>query len=412
MYEVSKSTDELAIRKQFPSLSQKINGRDLIYLDNAATSQKPQTVIESLGNYYEWNNANIHRGIHSLAERATFGYEATRKSVKKFINASEHEEIIFTKGTTEGINLVSQSYGRKFLGKDDEIIISHLEHHSNIVPWQILCEQTGAKLKVIPISSAGEIIMEEYYKLLSNKCKIVSVSYISNSLGTINNVTEIISKAHEHGALVMIDAAQAAPHVKIDVQGLDVDFLAFSSHKMYGPTGVGVLYGKRHILEIMDPYQGGGEMIDQVSFKKTTYNNIPYKFEAGTPPIAGVIAFNEEIKFITDLGHGTIARHENQLLDYANYKLQQVDGFTPIGTAEKKTAVISFNLDGIHDFDLSILLDSKGIAVRNGHHCTQPIMDYFNIEGTVRASFAVYNTSEEIDILADALVNIRKKIVT
>lgn len=400
---VSTQLDIEAIRKQFPILHQEVNGKPLIYFDNAATSQKPQVVIDALTHYYNTDNANIHRGIHTLAERSTTAFEDTRKAVASFLNANEPEEIIFTKGTTEGINLVASTFGRKFINEGDEIIVSGLEHHSNIVPWQMLCEEKKAILKVIPVNDKGELIISEYEKLLSDKTKLVSVNYISNALGTINPVQEIISKAHEFKAKVLIDAAQAAPHVKLDVQALECDFLAFSAHKVYGPTGVGALYGKRSLLESMPPYQGGGEMIKEVSFKGTTYNDIPYKFEAGTPNIGEVIAFKAAIDFVEELTQEAIAQHEDDLMAYANELLRDVDGFQPIGTANKKASVISFLIEGVHPFDLGQLLDAKGIAVRTGHHCAQPLMDFFQIEGTVRASFSVYNTKEEIKAFVEAL---------
>ncbi len=405
--DTSISVDE--IRKEFPVLHQQVNGKPLIYFDNAATSQTPECVTNALIHYYQNDNANIHRGIHTLAERATTAFEETRKAAQRFINAGEAEEIIFTKGTTEGINLVAQAYGRKFLKAGDEIIISGMEHHSNIVPWQLLCEQTGAKLKVIPVQPSGEILLEDFDRLLTDKTKLVSVVYISNSLGTVNPVAEIIAKAHAAGAVTMVDGAQAAPHHQIDVQALDCDFLAFSGHKMYGPTGVGVLYGKRALLERMDPYQGGGEMIREVTFEKTTYNDIPYKFEAGTPNIADVVAFKAAIEFIEGIGFEFLHQQEMALLQRGKERLYSIDGFTPIGTAAHKTSVISFLIDGVHPFDLGMLLDARGIAVRTGHHCTQPLMDHFQIEGTVRASFAVYNTVEEIDTFAEALSEIVKK---
>lgn len=400
---VGTAIDINEIRKQFPILHQEVNGKPLVYFDNAATSQKPQCVIDALTHYYNTDNSNIHRGIHTLAERATTAFEDTRKTVAKFLNANEAEEIIFTKGTTEGINLVASTFGRKFINAGDEIIVSALEHHSNIVPWQMLCEEKGAILKVIPVNEKGELIIDEYVKLLSDKTKLVSVNYISNALGTINPVKEIIAEAHKVGAKVLIDAAQAAPHVKMDVKALDCDFLAFSAHKVYGPTGVGALYGKRALLESMPPYQGGGEMIKDVSFSGTTYNDIPYKFEAGTPNIGEVIAFKSAIKFVEDLGQENIAHYEDELMAYANDLLKDVDGFTPIGTADKKASVISFLIDGVHPFDLGQLLDARGIAVRTGHHCAQPLMEFFNIEGTVRASFSVYNTKEEIKYFVDSL---------
>ncbi|MBV6642651.1 MAG: cysteine desulfurase [Cyclobacteriaceae bacterium] len=403
------STSVEQIRKEFPVLHQEVNGKPLIYFDNAATAQKPKAVLDALSHYYEYDNANIHRGIHTLAERATSAYEDTRKSVGKFVNANETEEIIFTKGTTEGINLVAQAYGRKFLKDGDEIIISQLEHHSNIVPWQILADQTGAVVKIIPINEKGELLLEEYRKLLSEKTKILAVNYISNSLGTINPVKEIISLAHDAGAVTLIDAAQAAPHHPLDVQDIDCDFLAFSAHKMYGPTGVGALYGKRRLLESMDPYQGGGEMIKEVTFEKTTYNDIPYKFEAGTPNIADVVALKAAIEFIQSIGYTFIHDHEELLLNHANKVLLDIPGMTPYGQASEKASVFSFNIDGVHPFDIGMWLDAKGIAVRTGHHCTQPLMDWLRIEGTVRASMAIYNTIEELDIFAEALKDIVKK---
>lgn len=405
---VDTAIDINEIRKQFPILHQEVNGKPLVYFDNAATSQKPQCVIDALTHYYNTDNSNIHRGIHTLAERATSAFEDTRKTVAKFLNANEVEEIVFTKGTTEGINLVAATFGRKFINDGDEIIVSGLEHHSNIVPWQILCEEKGAILKVIPVNEKGELIFDEYVKLLSDKTKLVAVNYISNALGTINPVKEIISEAHKAGAKVLIDAAQAAPHVKMDVKDLDCDFLAFSAHKVYGPTGVGALYGKRALLESMPPYQGGGEMIKEVSFSGTTFNDIPYKFEAGTPNIGEVIAFKSAIDFVEELGQENIARYEDELMAYANDLLKEVDGFTPVGTSNKKASVISFLIDGVHPFDLGQLLDAKGIAVRTGHHCAQPLMDFFNIEGTVRASFSVYNTKEEIKYFVDSLKTVVK----
>lgn len=403
---VETAFDVREIRKEFPILHQQVNGKPLVYFDNAATSQKPKCVIDALNEYYNLNNSNIHRGIHALAERATTAYELTRKKVAQFINAPEVEEIIFTKGTTEGINLVAASFGRNFIQAGDEIIISGLEHHSNIVPWQLLCQEKGCELKVIPINNKGEIIFEEYLNLLSNKTKLVSVNHISNSLGTINPVSEIINEAHKVGAKVLIDGAQAAPHVPIDVQALDCDFYAFSAHKVYGPTGTGVLYGKREVLEMMPPYQSGGEMIKEVHFSGTTFNDIPYKFEAGTPNIGEVIAFKEALDFVDRIGKDAISAHEDDLLKYATGLLNEVEGFIPMGTADKKAGVISFLIDGVHPFDLGQLLDARGIAVRTGHHCTQPLMDFFQIEGTVRASFSVYNTKEEIDYFVDSLKSI------
>ncbi|WP_436515698.1 aminotransferase class V-fold PLP-dependent enzyme [Ekhidna sp. To15] len=394
------------IRGEFPILNQEVNGKPLIYFDNAASSQTAKSVVDALIQFYEKDHANIHRGIHTLAERSTKKFEATRERVHKFINSAEADEIIFTKGTTESINLVAQSWGSKYLQKGDEILISQLEHHSNIVPWQLAAERTGAIIKVIPINDKGEIRIEEYKKLLSSKTKLVAVNYVSNSLGTINPVKEMISLAIDQGVTTMIDAAQAAPHIKIDVQDMNCDFLALSSHKMYGPTGVGVLYGRRDILETMPPYQGGGEMIKDVSFNGTTFNDIPYKFEAGTPNIGEVIAFKYAMDFIDEIGHENIQAYEHELLEYANAKLNKIPGFTPIGTAEDKASVISFLVSNVHPYDLGQLLDVKGIAVRTGHHCTQPLMDFLEIDGTVRASFAVYNTKEEIDVFCESLQKI------
>jgi cysteine desulfurase/selenocysteine lyase len=406
---VSSGLDIQKIRDMFPVLHQEVNGKPLIYFDNAATSQKPKSVIDALTGYYEGYNSNIHRGIHTLAEKATTAFEETRKRAQQFINSREAEEIIFTKGTTDSINLVASTFGRKFINEGDEIIITTMEHHSNIVPWQLLCEEKGAILKVIPINEAGEIIFEEYEKLLSEKTKLVSVVYASNSLGTVNPVEKIIAKAHEFGAKVLLDGAQAAAHIVLDVQKLNCDFLALSAHKAYGPTGTGILYGKREILEKIPPYQGGGEMIKDVSFNGTTYNDIPYKFEAGTPNIADVIAFKYAMDFIDELGKTNIAQHENDLLAYSTSQLQTVDGLKLVGTAQDKVSVSSFIVDGIHHFDLGMLLDAKGVAVRTGHHCTQPLMDNFCIEGTARASFAVYNTKAEIDVMIEGLHDIVKK---
>lgn len=400
------------IRKDFPVLHQEVNGYPLIYLDNAATSQKPQQVIDALNYYYTHDNANIHRGIHSLAERSTANFEETRKAVQAFINAPEAAEIIFTSGTTGSINLVAQTYGRKFLQAGDEVIISAMEHHSNIVPWQLICEEKGAQLKVIPVTEEGELKIDEYKKLLSDKTKIVSVVYVSNTLGTINPVEEIIRLAHDAGAKVLVDAAQAIVHLPVDVQKLDCDFLAFSGHKMYGPTGTGVLYGKRDLLEAMPPYQGGGEMIREVTFAKTTYNDLPYKFEAGTPNIGDVVAMKAAIDYVNSLDREAAAEHEDFLLKKAMDGLKAIDGIRLIGTAAHKTGVASFISDRVHHFDLGMMLDAKGIAIRTGHHCTEPLMDIFNIEGTNRASFAVYNTEAEVDYFLETVKNIvhrRKK---
>jgi cysteine desulfurase/selenocysteine lyase len=397
------SLDVHAIRAQFPVLQRKVKGHPLVYFDNAATAQKPQVVIDALLNYYTGYNANIHRGIHTLAEEATAAFEASRDAAREFINASTREEIIITKGTTEGINLVAATWGRQHIKAGDEIIISAMEHHSNIVPWQILCEEKGAILKIIPVDDKGELILDEYANLLSGKTKLVSIVHVSNSLGTVNPVKKIIEMAHEKGAVVLVDGAQSTVHLDIDVQELDCDFFVCSSHKLYGPTGIGVLYGKKKILESMPVYQGGGEMIKEVSFTKTTYNELPYKYEAGTPNIADAIAFKSAIDFVNAIGKKIIRAHENELLQYATQKLEGIDGLRIIGKAREKASVVSFVIDKIHPQDLGILLDNKGVAVRTGHHCTQPLMDRFGIPGTTRASFALYNTKEEIDIMINAL---------
>ncbi len=396
------------IRSEFPILHQQVNGKPLIYFDNAATNQKPKRVIKALSDYYERDNANIHRGIHTLAERATKAYEDTRLAIQHFINAKHTEEIIFTRGVTESINLVAATYGRAFLKKGDEVIISELEHHSNIVPWQMICEEKKASLKIISVSEIGEIDLDAYAKLLSSRTKIVAVNHASNSLGTINPIKEIIRLAHEVNAVVLIDGAQAAAHLEIDVQYLDCDFYCISSHKMYGPTGTGILFGKKEILEKMPPYMGGGEMIKNVTFAKTTYNDLPYKFEAGTPNIADVVALKEAINFINELGKENIAAHESELLQYAKEKLASQPGIRLIGNSNHKVSVQSFVVEGIHHFDIGQMLDTQGIAVRTGHHCTQPLMERFGIEGTVRASFAVYNTKAEIDKLIEGLQRICK----
>jgi len=392
-----------SLRQEFPVLHQKVNGRDLIYFDNAATSQKPTSVIKALTDYYDGYNANIHRGIHTLAEKATRAYEDTRLAAQQFIHAGHPEEIIFTRGVTEGVNLVASSYGKTFVTAGDEIIVSALEHHSNIVPWQFVCEAKGASLRVIPVSDEGVLDIDAFKELLNTKTKIVAVNHASNSLGTINPIREIIRLAHEVGAVVLIDGAQAAAHLDVDVQELDCDFYAVSAHKMYGPTGTGFLYGKKHLLEAMPPYQGGGEMIREVTFAKTTYNDLPYKFEAGTPNIADVIALRYAMEFIQRLGKENIAAHEHDLLQYATERVSAIKGIRLVGTAPEKVSVLSFVVDGIHPFDIGQMLDARGIAVRTGHHCTQPLMDRLGIEGTVRASFAVYNTKKEIDALVEGL---------
>ncbi|MGZ8516184.1 MAG: SufS family cysteine desulfurase [Chitinophagaceae bacterium] len=407
---IQKGIDVYALRQQFPILNREVKGRPLIYFDNAATSQKPQVVIDALVNYYTQYNANIHRGIHTLAEEATAAFEATRDTVRQFIHAASREEIIFTRGTTEGVNLVANTWGRQNINTGDEIIISTMEHHSNIVPWQILCEEKGAVLKVVPINDQGELLIDEYKKLLSSKTKLVSIVHASNALGTINPVQEIINTAHRAGAIVFIDGAQSAVHLDIDVQQMNCDFFAFSAHKLYGPTGIGVLYGKKNILESMPVFHGGGEMIKEVTFEKTTYNDLPYKFEAGTPNIADAIALKTALDFINQTGKEKIRKHEEELLKYATEELKQVAGLKIVGTAKEKVSVISFIIDKVHPQDIGILLDNRGIAVRTGHHCTQPLMSRFGIPGTTRASFAVYNTKEEIDELVAGLHKVIKML--
>lgn len=404
----TKDLDISKIREQFPVLHQEVNGQPLVYFDNAATNQKPQAVLDALNDYYKTMNANIHRGVHTLADRATAAFEDTREQIRAFINAREKEEIIFTKGTTDGINLIASSWGRANIKQGDEVIISTMEHHSNIVPWQMICDDKGATLKVIPIDDRGDIILEEFDKLLTNRTKLVSIVQASNALGTVNPVAEVIEKAHEVGAVVVVDGAQASSHLEVDVQKLDCDFYVFSGHKMYAPTGTGIVYGKRSLLEKIPPYQGGGEMIKEVTFEKTTYNEIPYKFEAGTPNISDIVAFRYAIDFINQLGKKNIAAHEDQLLKYATEQIGNIEGVRLIGTAKKKVSVLSFVVEGIHHFDIGMMLDAKGIAVRTGHHCTQPLMKRLGIDGTVRASFSVYNTVEEIDRMAQSLREIIK----
>ena len=399
----STSYDVATIRNLFPILHRKVKGKDLVYLDNAATSQKPIQVIDALVHYYTHYNANIHRGLHTLADEATAAYEAARVAVQEFIGAAFHEEIIFTKGTTESINLVARSWGSAFLQREDEIIISSLEHHANIVPWQMIAEEKGAILKVIPMDDNGVLDMGAYSNMLSDKTKFVSIVHVSNALGIINPVEEIIALAHEKNALVLLDGAQSSVHLDIDVKKLDCDFYVFSGHKIYGPTGVGVLYGKRELLEKMPPFLGGGEMIKEVTFEKTTYNELPFKFEAGTPNIADVIVMKPAIDFINNYGKANIRAHEEELLTYATSKLKEIEGLKIIGDVQNKVSVISFVIEGVHPQDLAILLDNQGIAVRTGHHCAQPLMQRLGIVGTTRVSFAAYNTLEEIDVLISAL---------
>jgi len=395
--------DVTSIRNQFPILNRRVKEKPLVYLDNAATSQKPKSVIDAISDYYTNYNANIHRGIHTLAEEATMAYEATRHTAQEFIGAAFPEEIIFTRGTTEGINLVAYTWGRQHIIPGDEILISAMEHHSNIVPWQILCEEKDAVLKIIPVNDHGELSMDAYLELLNERTKLVSIVQVSNALGTVNPVKEMISAAHKTGARVLVDGAQSAVHLDIDVQDLDCDFFAFSAHKVYGPTGIGVLYGKKELLDSMPVFQGGGEMIKEVTFEKTTYNDLPYKYEAGTPNIADTIAFKTALDFVKEIGKASIREHEHNLLDYATAQLQQIPGLRIIGEAREKVSLVSFVIKGIHPQDIGIILDNMGIAVRTGHHCTQPLMKRFGIPGTVRASFALYNTRDEIDILINGL---------
>ncbi len=395
-------------RFHFPLLRREVNGKPLVYLDNAATSQKPQVVIDAMMRYYHEDNSNIHRGVHYLSEKATQSYEAARVKVQQFINARSMEEIIFVRGTTEGINLVAASYGRMNVKEGDEVVISALEHHSNIVPWQMLCEEKKAVLRVIPMNDAGELLLDEYEKLLNERTKLVAVAHISNALGTINPVKQMIEVAHKHGVPVLIDGAQAVPHMRVDVQNLDCDFYTFSSHKMFGPTGVGVLYGKKALLEKMPPYQGGGDMIKSVTFEKTVYNDLPYKFEAGTPNIAGGIGLGAAIDYMNGMDLAAVAAYEHELLEYGTRKLSEIPGLKIIGTAKEKASVISFVLDGIHPHDIGTILDYGGIAIRTGHHCAQPVMQRFGIPATARVSFAFYNTKDEVDVLVKAIKKVKE----
>ena len=407
---ITKELDVYAIRQQFPALNRQVKGQPLVYFDNAATTQKPQVVIDALVDYYTNYNANVHRGIHTLAEEATAAFEASRDAARQFINASSREEIIFTRGTTEGINLVAYTWGRQNIKAGDEIIITEMEHHSNIVPWQILCEEKGATLKMIP-QQDGTLLLDEYKKLLSSKTKLVSVVHVSNALGTVNPVEEIIKLAHQAGAKVLIDGAQSTVHLDIDVQALDCDFFAFSSHKVYGPTGIGVLYGKKQLLEAMPPFQGGGEMIKEVTLEKTTYADLPYKFEAGTPNIGDAVVLKAALDYVSKIGKDKIRDHENELLAYATEQLVQLPGLRVIGNAANKVSVVSFVIDKVHPQDIGILLDNRGIAVRTGHHCAQPLMTCYGIPGTIRASFAMYNTKEEIDLLITGLQKALKMLL-
>ena len=395
----SKPFDAEQIRKDFPVLGREVNGHPLVYLDSGASSQKPNQVIDRLNRYYRLEHANIHRGVHHLSQQATEAYEQARETVRSFINAKNRHEVLFTKGTTDGINLVASSFGREFLKPGDEVIISTMEHHSNIVPWQIICEQKGAKVRVIPINQHGELIIEEFESMLNQRTRLIAVVHVSNTLGTINPVQDIIHLAHSHGIPVLLDGAQAVPHMHIDVQALDVDFYAFSGHKVFGPTGVGILYGKESILNDMPPYQGGGDMIERVTFEKTTYNVLPHKFEAGTPNIADGIGFASAIDYYSQFEESEVAAHEQDLLNYATERLLGIDGLRIIGTAANKASVISFLLADTHPFDVGTILDQLGIAVRTGHHCTQPLMDFYGIQGTARASFAMYNNRDDVDHL-------------
>ena len=406
--EIAAGFDVERIREDFPVLKQTIHGKPLVYLDNAATAQKPYAVIEAIRKFHEVDCANIHRGVHELSQRSTAAYEGTRAKMKRFLNARSKSELIFVRGTTEGINLVASSWGHKNVREGDEIIISAMEHHSNIVPWQMVCEATGAKLRVIPINDRGELILEEYARLLNPRTKMVAVTHVSNALGTINPVAEIIAMAHRAGALALIDGAQAAPHLKVDVQALDADFYALSGHKMVGPTGIGILYGKSKLLNAMPPYQGGGDMIKTVTFEKTTYADLPYKFEAGTPNIAGGIGLGAAVDYLSHIGLDRIAAYEHELLVYGTQALEQIPGLRMIGTAREKAAVLSFVIEGIHPHDIGTVLDRMGIAVRTGRHCAQPVMDRFGVPATTRASLAFYNTVQEIDALAAGLRKVKE----
>ncbi|MBI2061121.1 MAG: cysteine desulfurase [Nitrospirae bacterium] len=395
--------DVARIRRDFPILKRKVRGRPLVYLDNAATTQKPAAVIEAIRDYYSRYNANIHRGVHQLSEQATDGFEKSRELIRSFLGAGETREIVFVRGATEGINLVAQSLGRKFVSKGDEIVVTTMEHHSNIVPWQMLCEGTGAVLRVVPISDRGELELDSFDRLLSSKTRLVAVTHVSNALGTVNPIDVIVRHAHSAGAAVLVDGAQAVPHMKVDVKSLDCDFYVFSSHKVYGPTGIGVVYGKRRWLEEMPPYQGGGDMIASVTFEKTLYNRLPYKFEAGTPDIAGAIGLGAALEYVNHIGLGAIARHETDLLIHAAESLEEIDGVRLIGKAAERAAVVSFVVDGVHPHDLGTFLDQEGIAIRTGHHCAQPVMQRYGIPATARASFGMYNTKSEVDALAKGI---------
>jgi cysteine desulfurase/selenocysteine lyase len=410
------STDKLVtplldiqkIRADFPILSRKVHDRPLVYLDNAATTQKPQAVIDAISHYYAFNNANIHRGVHMLSQTATDAYEAARETIQHFLNAEDSSEIIFVRGATEGINLVVQTYGREHIGAGDEVVITAMEHHSNIVPWQMLCEEKGARLRIAPINDDGELLLDQFEGLLNSRTKFVSIAHVSNALGTVNPVAQLVKMAHARNIPVLVDGAQAAPHVKVDVRALDCDFYVFSGHKVYGPTGVGVLYGKRQLLDAMPPYQGGGDMIRSVTFEKTLYNQLPYKFEAGTPNIAGGIGLGAAIDYVNEIGLDNIAAYEHELLVYGTRALQSVPGLRLIGTAREKAGVLSFVMGDIHPHDIGTVLDRQGIAIRTGHHCAQPLMQRFGIPATARASLAVYNTTDELDALVAGIYKLKE----
>lgn len=402
------SFDAGRVRQDFPILDREVRGRRLVYLDNAATTQKPKVVLDVLTRYYTEHNANIHRGVHYLSEAATQAHEAARLTAQRFLNARQAREMIFTRNATEGINLVAQSFGRRHIGKGDEVVVTGMEHHSNIVPWQLLCEQTGALLRVVPIANDGELIWEEFERLVGSRTKLVAAVHLSNSLGTVNPVSRIVELAHQHGAAVLLDGAQAAYHFPVDVQALDCDFYVATGHKLYGPTGIGLLYGKAEHLEEMPPYQGGGDMVSSVTFEKTTYNEIPYKFEAGTPHIAGAIGLGAAIEYLTGLGFDQVVLHERELLAYATDALQQIPGLKLIGTASEKASILSFVMEGIHPHDIGTIIDREGVAIRTGHHCTQPVMDRFGVPATARASLAMYNTRNDIDALVVALEQVRR----
>ena len=406
--EIKAAFDVERVREDFPVLKQTVHGKPLVYLDSAATAQKPSCVVEAIRHFHEVDCANIHRGVHELSQRSTASYEEARAKVKRFLNSRSKNELIFVRGTTEAINLVSSSWGRKYVKEGDEIVISAMEHHSNIVPWQMLCEEKGAKLRVIPMNDSGELLLDEYQKLLNPRTRMVAVTHVSNALGTVNPVRQIVNMAHKAGALALIDGAQAAPHLKIDVQALDADFYAFSGHKVCGPTGIGILYGRARLLNAMPPYQGGGDMIRTVTFEKTTYNDLPYKFEAGTPNIAGGIGMGAALDYVTNIGLDKIAAYEHDLLVYGTRRLLEIPGLRLIGTASEKAAVLSFVMEGIHPHDIGTVLDRQGIAVRTGHHCAQPVMDRFHIPATTRASLAFYNTVGEIDALVAGLHKVKE----